>query len=153
MSGRTRHIFFRHHWWLVPTIGTASAFIIFKSNLPDKGTVFAAVVAAVLSVSFFAQQQRLEEMKLFRELIASFNDRYDNLNERLMRVRCEEGCSDYQAVWDYFNCVLKSSCFFQKGTSMREFGAHGALACWITLKLSLSLLFGERKEQAARITD
>ena len=93
MSHRTRHIFFRHHWWLVPTVGTGLALIIFKSNLPDRGSLFAGVVAAVLSVSFFVQQQRLAEMNLFWELISSFNGRYDKLHERLMRMRHEEDCS------------------------------------------------------------
>ena len=115
MSHRTRHIFFRHHWWLVPTVGTALALIIFRSNLPDRGTLFAGVVAAVLSVSFFVQQQRLAEMNLFRDLISSFNGRYDKLNERLMRMRCEEDCTDYQVVWDYFNLCAEEFLFFSEG--------------------------------------
>jgi hypothetical protein len=100
---------------LVPTVGTALAFVIFRSNLPDKATVFAGVVAAVLSVSFFVQQQRLAEMNLFWELITAFNGRYDKLNERLMRIRCEDDSTDYQVVWDYFNLCAEEFLFFSEG--------------------------------------
>lgn len=97
----------------------------------------------MLSVSFFVQQQRLAEMNLFWELITAFNGRYDKLNERLMRIRCEDDCTDYQVVWDYFNLCAEDFLFFPKGTWTREFGEHGVLACSITSKLSRSLLCGE----------
>jgi hypothetical protein len=115
MSSRARHVFFRHHWWLIPTIGTTAALLVFKSPVSDKATVFATIVASILSISFFVQQQRLAEMNLFRELITSFNTRYDQLNDRLMRMRHEEDGSDYQAVWDYFNLCAEEFLFYSEG--------------------------------------
>ncbi len=54
-------------------------------------------------------------MNLFRELITAFNGRYDKLNERLMRIRCEDDCTDYQVVWDYFNLCAEEFLFFSEG--------------------------------------
>jgi hypothetical protein len=89
--------------------------VIFKSVIADKTTVFAAIVASILSISFFVQQQRLAEMNFFRELITSFNVRYDQINGRLMEIRSEENCSDCQVVWDYFNLCAEEFLFFSEG--------------------------------------
>lgn len=115
MRYRRRHLFFHHHWWLVPTIAIALAVIVLRSTLPDKGTVFAGIVAAAIGVSFFVHQQRLAEMNLFWELISKFNGRYDSIHERLMRMRHEDDCTDYQVVWEYFNLCAEEFLFFTEG--------------------------------------
>lgn len=115
MYKRTKRYFYRHHWWLIPAIASTAAFLTLQSSIPDRGTVFIAVVGAGLSALFFVQQQRLAEMNFFRELITTFNDRYDKLNGRLMSIRCEEDCADYQAVLDYFNLCAEEYLFYCEG--------------------------------------
>lgn len=42
-----------------------------------------------LSLIFLVQKQRLEELRLFKELFAGFNARYDRMNGQLMRIATE----------------------------------------------------------------
>jgi hypothetical protein len=123
MNRRAKRFFFRHHWWLVPSVAVPLGLCVLKVNIPDKGTMFAAIVAAAISISFFVQQQRLAEMNLFRELITTFNQRYDQLNGSLQRIRrsgitmSADGQAelDYQAVLDYFNLCAEEYLFFSEG--------------------------------------
>lgn len=76
--------FFEHYWWLLCTVIASTSTILIA--LKEPVTTIATVVGALLSVIYFLQKQKLEELRLFRELFEEFNTRYDGMNERLARI-------------------------------------------------------------------
>lgn len=118
MKNGLKLFFFRHHWWIGPGVGAVVATLVVRTSLPDKGTALAAVVASVLSVSFFAQQQKLAEMNLFKQLITEFTQRYDRINgtlEAIGRAGRAHSPDEQQAVVDYFNLCAEEYLFFSEG--------------------------------------
>lgn len=107
---------FRHHWWLSPVLGVAGATVLWRFT-EDRGTLVVSVLAAVLSIVFFVQQQKLAEMQLFKQLIVEFNGRYDRLNDVLDRVVLSgvQTAEDRHAVLDYFNLCAEEYLFYQEG--------------------------------------
>lgn len=45
-----------------------------------------AVVTGLLSVAYFLQKQKLEEMRLFRDIFKECNERYDKMNDNLAAI-------------------------------------------------------------------
>ncbi len=88
-------------------------------------------VGTVLSTIYFLQGQRLEETKLFKELFAEFNRRYDNLNNKLMHIldmpKDEELNPEQESTLiDYFNLCSEEYLFYKLGY-IRE----GAWSAWL----------------------
>lgn len=79
----------------------------------------AAIAGAILSLLYFLQKQRLEEVRLFRDLFKEFNERYDAMNDRLARIRdVNEGAftpEESQLLIDYFNLCGEEYLYFSKG--------------------------------------
>src|SRR5690554_7389731 len=75
---------FRNYWWLLGIIlvGAVAFLLCTETSI----TSIATVAGSVLSVIYFIQKQRLEELKLFRELFKEFNARYDGMNENLASI-------------------------------------------------------------------
>lgn len=115
MRSNFRRFFFRHHWWIVTVTAVIATIVIYSTSIADKATVFAAVVAGSISISFFIQQQRLAEMNLFRELITKFNERYDQLHDKLQEMRASETIDDYETVLHYFNLCAEEFLFYSEG--------------------------------------
>lgn len=73
-----------------------------------------------ISFFYFVQKQKLDEMRLMKELITDFNNRYDNLNERLndiLRKDDEDPLeqNDYTTLNDYFNLCAEEYLFKKLG--------------------------------------
>jgi hypothetical protein len=84
----------------------------------------ATVVGALLSLTYFVQKQKLEELRLFRELFKEFNDRYSELNEELARIKAEDTeetttqelpTQDQETLIDYFNLCGEEYLYFKRG--------------------------------------
>ena len=79
----------------------------------------ATVVGAIVSVAYFLQKQKLEEMRLFRELFKECNARYDKMNEDLARLAesSDEKLSaeDRLKVVDYLNLCGEEYLYFKRG--------------------------------------
>lgn len=109
--------FFDHYWWLlsVAVVITAIALSLLKEQL----STTAGVVGAIFSLIYFLQKQKLEELKLFRELFKEFNARYDVLNERLAKLaenRSPEVTQEERDLLiDYFNLCGEEYLYYQKG--------------------------------------
>src|SRR5688572_26587729 len=116
MRNSVKRKFFRHHWWLNPVIGVGTVIVLWQVA-DDHGTLVVSVLAALLSVSFFVQQQKLAEMQLFKQLIVEFNERYDRLNDVLQCVviRGIRSDEEHYAVLDYFNLCAEEHLFFEEG--------------------------------------
>lgn len=116
-SIRVKFWFFEHYWWLL-CIAIAAAvvtLVVLRETLPTAATV----VGAILSVAYFLQKQKLEEMRLFRELFKECNARYDAMNEKLAQIAekgdVELGREDYLKVVDYLNLCGEEYLYFKRG--------------------------------------
>lgn len=82
-------------------------------------TTVATVVGAILSLAYFLQKQKLEELRLFRELFKEFNMRYDEMNEDLARIADltpnDIGKSDRLKIVDYLNLCGEEYLYFKLG--------------------------------------
>lgn len=114
-SGIKRKLF-RSSWWIAILVG-AGAIGSLWATTDDRGLLVVSVTAAVLSVIFFVQQQRLAEMQLFKQLFVEFNQRYNALNDDLQGV-IRDGVTTEKArmaVLDYFNLCAEEFLFFEEG--------------------------------------
>jgi predicted NAD/FAD-binding protein len=117
ISVRVKFWFFEHYWWLlcVAVVGAVSALLLLREPLPT----IATVVGALLSVAYFLQKQKLEEMRLFRELFKECNARYDAMNEDLATITekgdIELAREDRLKVVDYLNLCGEEYLYFKRG--------------------------------------
>ena len=85
ISVRLKFWLFEHYWWLL-CCSVALTVIIILFVLREPLTTFVTVMGSLLSVAYFLQKQKLEEMRLFRELFKECNGRYDAMNEALASI-------------------------------------------------------------------
>jgi len=80
----------------------------------------ATLLGTLLTLLYFLQKQRLEEMRLFREIFAECNERYDKMNEVLNAIvagpddqllRSEERT----ILNDYFNLCGEEYLYYAQG--------------------------------------
>lgn len=115
-----KHWSFRYMTSLAIVIG--AGLIIFVGLQPvslDWKSVVTAVSVG-LSLVYFIQKQRLEELKLFKELFEKFNQRYDDLNDDLARIVnidpvVELTPPDKAKLVDYFNLCGEEYLYYRLG--------------------------------------
>lgn len=111
--------FFRNYWWLlVLAFSVGIGLVLLQSCVDFK--VLATLLGMLLSLLYFLQKQRLEEMKLFREIFAECNKRYDEMNERLNAI--VDGPEDQPLqpkergiLNDYFNLCGEEYLYYTEG--------------------------------------
>src|SRR5258706_8531108 len=114
----SRQFIFRHYWWIALLGAAVSISAVFTWATRDRMPLVGSVIAAALAFCYFAQQQKLAEMSLFKELFTEFNRRYDALNDNLIQIvtsRDALGQEDRQAVVDYCNLCAEEYLFFSEG--------------------------------------
>ncbi len=117
LSIRLKFWLYDHYWWLlIPAIGLATGVLLwFKEPFPTVATV----IGGILSIAYFLQKQKLEELRLFREIFKECNERYDRMNEALAQIAKE--CSDEltakerDQVVDYLNLCGEEYLYFKRG--------------------------------------
>ena len=114
---RLKFWFFANYWWLV--VALIAIAITTLLWLKESVSSIAAVVGALLSLLYFLQKQKLEELRLFRDLFKDFNARYDVINDRLAAI-CSINSGDFtaeeeQLLIDYFNLCGEEYLFFSQG--------------------------------------
>jgi len=112
--------FFRNYWWLL-----ALGFVVFGTVmvLLQSGADFkllATLLGTLLSLLYFLQKQRLEETKLFREIFAECNERYDKMNELLNAIVDGPNNQPLQSeerttLNDYFNLCGEEYLYYSQG--------------------------------------
>jgi hypothetical protein len=114
---KLKYWFLRHYWWILGAALIAS--IVFLVHRDEQLGTGATVVGALLSLAYFVQKQKLEELRLFRELFKEFNDRYDQMNEKLALIvegpETELTQDERQLLVDYFNLCGEEYLYFIKG--------------------------------------
>ncbi len=71
-------------------------------------------LGAVLGFCFIVQKQKLEELRLFRDLFTDFNCRYDEMNEKLENILTGNQIEDSKlrkTLVDYFNLCAEEYLF------------------------------------------
>jgi hypothetical protein len=88
-----------------------------KVELP----VIISVLGIILTSIFFVQKQKLEELRLFKELFQEFNERYDKLNRIIDRETIKDLTSDEKnTLYDYFNLCGEEYLFYKQGYILPE---------------------------------
>lgn len=107
----------RHYWWMfgLATIFGAVYFLVWSHPI----AVALPVLGSLLSLFFFVQKQKLEELHLFRALFSEFNDRYDNMNEGLMAITNSTASDldddEKSQLVDYFNLCGEEYFYYSRG--------------------------------------
>jgi len=105
-----------NYGWILLVVLAAVFSALFALKLQFSEAVAAA--GGALSVLYFVQKQKLEEMRMFRELFREFNERYDKMNEDLARIATEAApltAADKQLLVDYFNLCGEEYLYYTKG--------------------------------------
>jgi len=112
--------FFRHYWWSVPLVSVLvlAAIRFLAGDLNP--AVSLPVAGGFLSLFYFVQKQRLEEMRLFREIFADCNRRYSELNDALNAIvdglnNTALTAKEAEVVMDYFNLCAEECLYFEEG--------------------------------------
>jgi len=114
---RIKFWFFEHYWWLLCLSIATSLSVMMYLNQPVASMITA--IGMLLSLVYFLQKQKLEELRMFRELFKEFNSRYDNINEALSKIVDSDLMNVSEAeraeLIDYFNLCGEEYLYFQRG--------------------------------------
>jgi hypothetical protein len=96
----------------------------------DPLTSFATFSGVALTTIYFVQKQKLEEMKLFKDLFTEFNTRYERQNGKLADIKANKinGSDDtikYSTIILIY--VPRSIYFIKRGASIMRRGVLGAV--------------------------
>lgn len=116
-SVRIKFWLFEHYWWLLCAAVAIALAILLARN--EQVATVATVVGALLSIVYFLQKQKLEEMRLFREIFKECNARYDGMNEQLAIIAAKPPDAltreEKERVIDYLNLCGEESLYFKRG--------------------------------------
>jgi hypothetical protein len=112
-------ILFRYYYWIA-FIACLLAISLRFCEIPDYDwRSVITILGGVLGFVYFVQKQKLEEMHLFKDLFAEFNERYDELNEDLNQIlRGDDNkkltTQDIDTLDDYFNLCGEEYFFYKQ---------------------------------------
>lgn len=115
-----KNIVFRHYLPIALAICVGAIVVGFQVQQPINWKLIVTIVGGILSSIYFVQKQRLEELRLFKELFTEFNERYDRLNEGLNQIR-EDNVQEeltqeeIKILYDYFNLCGKEYFYYKQG--------------------------------------
>jgi hypothetical protein len=117
-----RHLIFKNYWWIAALVGGAAALASFLFGGEYRIGLIGASIAGTLGFCYFVQEQKLAETELFHQLFTAFNERYDELNGKLMAIVSESDLTNEQrnVIVDYFNLCAEEYLFFQQGYIPRQ---------------------------------
>ena len=113
-----KYFMFRHYWWIAGVTAAAAIVLILAFVPSGREGLIATTLAAGLGFCYFAQKQKLEELRLFKDLFTDFNRRYDAMNDRLADIRAGNNPNEPAArktLVDYFNLCAEEFLFFDEG--------------------------------------
>jgi len=109
---------FRNYSWIAVAVTATAIVVILVSRAPQREALIGSTIGGVLGFCYFAQKQKLEELRLFNELFRDFNRRYDRMNGRLEGIctgNSVHGTELKKALMDYFNLCAEEYLFFKEG--------------------------------------
>jgi hypothetical protein len=118
MSIRTKYFLHRYHFQLilVVIVGTVAISFWFYTR-GDDWKLFLPAIGGAVSLIYVVEKQQLDEASLFKDLFVQFNEKYDDLNEELNRIKSQDSISlqDCNTLYDYFNLCGEEYLFYQQG--------------------------------------
>jgi|ERR1700722_2782163 hypothetical protein len=109
---------FRNYWWIAATVAMIAIVVIVASGSPGRESLIASTLAAALGFCYFVQKQKLDELRLFKDLFTDFNRRYDEMNDKLESIRSGNGRGGAEVrntLVEYFNLCAEEYLFFKEG--------------------------------------
>jgi len=115
-----KHFLFRHYWWIVIVVAGLLIYWIHADGKDPDLKLTLTVIGSVISGVFFVQKQKLEELKMFKDLFVEFNRRYDSMNEDLNKTADsnpseELSVRETAVLCDYFNLCGEEYLFYKRG--------------------------------------
>jgi hypothetical protein len=108
---------FENYWWLLCVVIAIVAAVLV--TLKESVSTVVSVGGTLLSIIYFLQKQKIEELRVFMELFKEFNERYDRLNEQLDAIlkseKTELSSEEKNILIDYFNLCGEEYLYFRKG--------------------------------------
>ena len=109
--------FYKNYWWILFIVSIIILLTLFVRN--ESTSTVVTFVGAILSIIYFIQKQKLEEMRLFRELFKDFNSRYDKMHADIYRI-INDSNNDLSddvrlKVVDYLNLCGEEYLYFKLG--------------------------------------
>jgi hypothetical protein len=118
MNNPLRQFWFRHYWWItVVALGAAVAAVL-RGGTDNALSLVATLVGVGLTVIYFVQKQKLEELQMFEKLFTQFNQRYKDLNDRLEDVLADDALPELEVrktLNAYFNLCAEEYLFYTEG--------------------------------------
>lgn len=114
----SKHFVFRNYWWIAAVIALAIIVVIRRLPSPSREGLIASTLGASLAFCYFVQKQKLDELRLFKDLFTDFNCRYDGMSEKLENIRGGNGGRDAEVkntLVVYFNLCAEEYLFFSEG--------------------------------------
>ena len=115
-----KHWLYENHW-IISYFLLLVVFVAWASlDALQSWNFLISAVGSILGLSYFALKQHSEEVRLFKELFSSFNDRYDELNERLHALLSSSSDQEFtqdetMLLYDYFNLCAEEYLYYRKG--------------------------------------
>ena len=109
---------FQNYWWISLIFFLVLLYFAFTLDYKIRVEIIISILTILISVTFFLQKQRLEELKLFKSLFKDFNKSYNELNENLNEINVnpneELTKSQKKALNDYFNICGEEYLYYKQ---------------------------------------
>ena len=119
MRNKLKENLFKHYIWIIPiAVFVCSIIILVIVDKEKLITLLAAIIGTALSAIYFIQKQKLEEIKLFKELFTEFNGRYDQLNDKISDIKSQiinDQVKIDKILDDYFNLCGEEYLYYTQG--------------------------------------
>jgi hypothetical protein len=118
MNNPLRQFWFRHYWWITVVVLGAAIAAVLISRTDNALSLVATLVGVGLTVIYFVQKQKLEELQMFEKLFTQFNQRYQELNDRLEDVLANEKLPELEVrktLNAYLNLCAEEYLFYSEG--------------------------------------
>jgi hypothetical protein len=108
---------FRNYGRIAGAAAAVAIWIIIRTGSSGREGLIASTLGSALGFCYFAQKQKLEELRLFKDLFTEFNRRYDAMNDSLAIIRDGDRneAGSRATLVDYFNLCAEEYLFFDEG--------------------------------------
>lgn len=124
MNNKLKACWFKYYVLIVLLFSIIIALKIPTMQIEEKFlALFAPFAGIALTAIYFVQKQKLEEMKLFKDLFTEFNKRYDRLNDKLSDIKSSKIINSDElnkTLDDYFNLCSEEYLFYKEGRIHNE---------------------------------
>lgn len=115
-----KHWFFKHYWWLMLVVAFGATAVVLVTSLQPEPQILLGIAGSALSGIYFVQKQKLEEIRLYKDIFAECNKRYDGLNDRLNAIAAKGeneplSADEVSTLNDYFNLCGEEFLYYRTG--------------------------------------